>query len=107
MCSPSCDASWTSARTAVTERWFTTIPTTVVVYDPIAEDEARKLIQGVEFARSASDCVAGADAVVLVTEWKEYRELDPVHVGSLVRSRVILETLDLLHQQLEAAMTPN
>src|SRR3954453_14107605 len=49
---------------------------TVVVYDPIAEDEARKLIQGVEFARSASDCVAGADPVVLVTEWSEFKELD-------------------------------
>src|SRR6266576_2729206 len=33
----------------------------VVAYDPVAEDEARKLIQGIEFAPSAMDCVAGAD----------------------------------------------
>jgi UDPglucose 6-dehydrogenase len=49
---------------------------TVVVYDPVAEEEARKLIQGVDFAQSAMDCVAGADAVVLVTEWAEFKELD-------------------------------
>src|SRR3954449_8823390 len=49
---------------------------TVVVYDPVAEEEARKLIQGVEFAKSATDCVAGADAVVLVTEWSEFKDLD-------------------------------
>jgi UDPglucose 6-dehydrogenase len=49
---------------------------TVVVYDPVAEEEARKLIQGVEFAQSAMDCVSGADAVVLVTEWAEFKELD-------------------------------
>jgi len=48
----------------------------VVAYDPVAEAEARKLIQGVDFAPSAQDCVAGADAVVLVTEWSEFRELD-------------------------------
>jgi UDPglucose 6-dehydrogenase len=48
----------------------------VVAYDPVAEQEARKLIQGVDFAVSAQDCVAGADAVVLVTEWAEFKELD-------------------------------
>ena len=49
---------------------------TVVAYDPVAEEEARKLIHGVEFAPSAMDCVAGADAAVLVTEWAEFKELD-------------------------------
>jgi UDPglucose 6-dehydrogenase len=48
----------------------------VVAYDPVAEQEARKLIQGVDFAASAQDCVAGADAMVLVTEWAEFKELD-------------------------------
>ena len=48
----------------------------VVVYDPVAEEEARKLIRGVEFAQSAMECVTGADAVVLVTEWSEFKELD-------------------------------
>jgi UDPglucose 6-dehydrogenase len=48
----------------------------VVAYDPVAEQEARKLIQGVDFAVSAQDCVAAADAVVLVTEWAEFKELD-------------------------------
>jgi UDPglucose 6-dehydrogenase len=48
----------------------------VVAYDPVAEQEARKLIQGIDFAASAQDCVAGADAMVLVTEWAEFKELD-------------------------------
>jgi UDPglucose 6-dehydrogenase len=48
----------------------------VVAYDPVAEEEARKLIGGIDFAPSATDCVAGADAVVLVTEWSEFKELD-------------------------------
>jgi UDPglucose 6-dehydrogenase len=48
----------------------------VIAYDPVAEDEARKLIAGIDFAPSAADCVDGADAIVLVTEWSEFKELD-------------------------------
>ncbi len=48
----------------------------VRAYDPVAEDEARKLIRGVDFKPSAAEVVDGADAVVLVTEWPEFGELD-------------------------------
>ncbi|HEY2438822.1 MAG TPA: UDP binding domain-containing protein, partial [Solirubrobacteraceae bacterium] len=49
---------------------------TVRAYDPIAEEEARKLMTGIEFADSALGAVEGADACVLVTEWPEFAELD-------------------------------
>ncbi len=49
---------------------------TVSAYDPIAEDEARKMMRGVEFADSAMQAVDGADACILVTEWPEFAELD-------------------------------
>ena len=48
----------------------------VRAYDPVAEEEARKLIRGVEFAATPLEAVEGADAVVLVTEWPEFAELD-------------------------------
>jgi UDPglucose 6-dehydrogenase len=48
----------------------------VSAYDPVAEEQARDRMPGVEFADSALEAVAGADAVVLVTEWPEFRELD-------------------------------
>jgi UDPglucose 6-dehydrogenase len=48
----------------------------VRAYDPIAEEEARRLMLGVEFAPAALDTIEGADAVVLVTEWPEFRTLD-------------------------------
>src|ERR1700685_543209 len=41
----------------------------VRAYDPVAEEEARKLMGGIEFADSALEALAGADAAVLVTEW--------------------------------------
>ena len=47
---------------------------TVRAYDPVAEQEARRLMPGVDFAEDALDAVQGADAVVLVTEWPEFRD---------------------------------
>jgi len=48
----------------------------VVAYDPVAEEQARKLVTGIDFASSPQEAVTGADAVVLVTEWSELLELD-------------------------------
>jgi UDPglucose 6-dehydrogenase len=48
----------------------------VSAYDPVAEDEARTLMPGVQFADGPLEAVEGADAVVLVTEWKEFAGLD-------------------------------
>ncbi|MFO0583906.1 MAG: UDP-glucose/GDP-mannose dehydrogenase family protein [Anaeromyxobacter sp.] len=45
----------------------------VKAYDPVAAGEARKVLgDSVAYAPSAADCVAGVDAVVLVTRWKEF-----------------------------------
>ncbi|MCW2984922.1 MAG: UDP-glucose/GDP-mannose dehydrogenase family protein, partial [Conexibacter sp.] len=64
---------------------------TVVAYDPIAEDEARKLITGVEFAPGALEVVDGADAVVLVTEWDEFQDLDFGEVASKMRGDLLID----------------
>jgi UDPglucose 6-dehydrogenase len=48
----------------------------VQAYDPVAEEEARKLMVGVQFAEGALDALRGADACVIVTEWAEFAELD-------------------------------
>jgi len=63
----------------------------VVAYDPIAEEEARKLITGVEFAPAAMDVVVDADAVVLVTEWDEFRTLDFNAVAASMRGTLLID----------------
>ena len=63
----------------------------VVAYDPIAEAEARKLMHGVDFASSALDCVRGADAAVLVTEWQELLELDWTAVAGAMRGNLLID----------------
>jgi UDPglucose 6-dehydrogenase len=68
----------------------------VRAYDPVAEAEARKLIQGVDFKPSASDAVQGADAVVLVTEWPEFGELDFAEVAAAMRGRLVVDGRNFL-----------
>jgi UDPglucose 6-dehydrogenase len=63
----------------------------VRAYDPIAEGEARKLMTGVEFADSALAAVDGADAIVVVTEWPEFSELDWFEVAAHTRGRIVID----------------
>ncbi|HYM56925.1 MAG TPA: UDP-glucose/GDP-mannose dehydrogenase family protein, partial [Solirubrobacteraceae bacterium] len=68
----------------------------VRAYDPVAEDEARKLIQGVDFLASAEEAVDGADAVVLVTEWPEFRDLDLASVAGRMRGTLLIDGRNFL-----------
>jgi UDPglucose 6-dehydrogenase len=63
----------------------------VRAYDPIAEGEARKLMTGVEFADSALAAVDGADAIVIVTEWPEFADLDWAEVAAHTRGRIVID----------------
>lgn len=64
---------------------------TVVATDPEAVARARQLHPELEYAESVTDAVAGADAVLLLTEWQEYRELEPEVLGALVGRRIIID----------------
>src|SRR6201991_2871070 len=67
----------------------------VRAYDPVAEAEARKLIRGVEFKDSAMAAGAGADALVLVTEWPEFAELDMGELASAMRGDLLIDGRNL------------
>ena len=60
-------------------------------YDPEGMDEAKKLLGGVVFCDGAYDAMAGADAVVIITEWNEFRALDLARVKELLRSPTVID----------------
>jgi UDPglucose 6-dehydrogenase len=64
---------------------------TVRAYDPIAEEQARKLMVGVDFADSPFQAVEGADAAVIVTEWPEFADLDWHAVAETMAGRLIVD----------------
>ncbi|MCZ4300726.1 UDP-glucose dehydrogenase family protein [Microbacterium oxydans] len=64
----------------------------VVVTDPAAIDNAIAAHPQLGYARERDDALRDADAVVIVTEWDEYRrELSPEHAGGLVRGRIVID----------------
>jgi UDPglucose 6-dehydrogenase len=64
----------------------------VVVTDPAAIDNAAAAHPQLGYARDRDDALREADAVVVVTEWDEYRrDLSPEHAGGLVRGRIIID----------------
>ena len=64
---------------------------TVAAYDPVAEEEARKLMPGVNFADSPLAAVRDADACVLVTEWKEFAELDWAEIADAMAGVLVVD----------------
>jgi UDPglucose 6-dehydrogenase len=63
----------------------------VRAYDPVAEDEARTLMIGVEFADSALGALEGADACILVTEWPEFEQLDWKAASERMAGRLVID----------------
>jgi len=64
--------------------------------DPQAVDNARALHPQLRFTVDAAEALNGADAVVLVTEWPEFRALDPVATRALVARPVIIDARNCL-----------
>ena len=63
----------------------------VRVFDPKAMEHADGLLAGVRFCRDVYDAVRGADALAVVTEWNEFKELDFARIKKLMRQPVILD----------------
>ncbi len=71
---------------------------TVQAYDPQAMANAKKLFGSrVTFAESSYDATKGADALVIVTEWNEFREPDFVRIRRLMRSAAIFDGRNLFN----------
>jgi UDPglucose 6-dehydrogenase len=63
----------------------------VVAFDPVARHQAEQLLGGIAFADDAQAAAAGADALVIVTEWDEFRALDLATIAAAMRGRVLVD----------------
>jgi UDPglucose 6-dehydrogenase len=63
----------------------------VAVYDPRATDNARKIFPTLEYTESVVAACRNADVVLHLTEWAEFREVDPVELAEVVAQRNIVD----------------
>ncbi|HEX8685535.1 MAG TPA: UDP-glucose/GDP-mannose dehydrogenase family protein, partial [Pyrinomonadaceae bacterium] len=68
----------------------------VRAYDPVAVEQAKKVLDGVEYAEDEFSAVAGADCLVLMTEWNQFRALDMQRVKELMGAPRIADLRNIL-----------
>jgi UDPglucose 6-dehydrogenase len=64
---------------------------TVNVYDPKAMENSQRLFPTLNYSTSVVEACERADAVLVLTEWREFVELDPHDLGSTVRAKVVVD----------------
>ncbi|PIU18081.1 MAG: UDP-glucose 6-dehydrogenase [Elusimicrobia bacterium CG08_land_8_20_14_0_20_59_10] len=64
-------------------------------YDPVSQENARKMLKGVYFARDAYDCAKDADCVCLVTEWTEFSGLDMKKLMAAAKHPIMVDGRNL------------
>jgi UDPglucose 6-dehydrogenase len=63
----------------------------VTVYDPKANENAATHFPTLAYASNALEAAEGADLILHLTEWREFREIDPAGVGEVVAQRRVLD----------------
>ena len=75
-------------------------------YDPIATENAKAIIgtRGIEYCKSAYEAAEGADAAVIVTEWREFRQLNLKRLRSVLRQPILFDGRNIYtSEQIRAA----
>ena len=70
----------------------------VAAYDPVAINEAKRIFgekSSLSFATSAVEALGGADALVIVTEWGEFKQFDPVRLALLMSRPIVFDGRNL------------
>ena len=71
----------------------------IKVYDPASMKEAKSLLQNIDCTKSSYDCIKEADALIILTEWDEFRALDMIRVKKSLRSPNIIDLRNIYNPQ--------
>jgi UDPglucose 6-dehydrogenase len=72
----------------------------VVIHDPQGIEPARKRFPNLKYSEVIEDAIKDADLILHLTEWKEYRQIDPAGISSLVKGKIIIDGRNMLDRTL-------
>src|SRR6201991_3214385 len=75
----------------------------VRAHDPVGMEQARKELPNIDYVDDAYDCVRGADAMVVVTEWVQYRTLDLARLKQTMAQPVVIDLRNIYRPEDMAA----
>jgi UDPglucose 6-dehydrogenase len=71
----------------------------VVAFDPEGMTEAGRMIPGIAFAKTAYEAATGADVLVVITEWHEFRGLDPRRLKEVMRKPRVVDLRNIFNPE--------
>lgn len=71
----------------------------VVAFDPVAQKNTEKIFPGISFGHDPYSILSGCDALIVVTEWNEFRDLDFERVKLLMKSPVIIDCRNVYEKE--------
>ena len=69
---------------------------TVSAYDPVAMNEAKELLKNIEFPNDLETCLQNSDALVILTEWNEFRGLLPDYLSRYMKGNIVIDLRNAL-----------
>ena len=72
---------------------------TISAFDPEAMNEAKLLLSDIQFSDTMEDCLQGADALVILTEWNEFRGLTVSKLKGLLKGKILIDLRNALNPE--------
>ncbi|MDA9657260.1 UDP-glucose/GDP-mannose dehydrogenase family protein [Alphaproteobacteria bacterium] len=69
----------------------------ISAFDPVAMDQAKKLLKDIEFSKNLEDCLKDSDALVILTEWNEFRSLSPSKLLGVMKGNKLIDLRNALN----------
>ncbi len=69
----------------------------ISVFDPVAMDEAKKLLKNIEFSNSIDECLQDSDGLVILTEWNEFRSLSATRLKKVMKGNILIDLRNSLN----------
>ena len=69
----------------------------ISVYDPVAMDEAKKLLKNIEFSNNIEECLQDSDGLVILTEWNEFRSLSATRLKKVMKGNILIDLRNSLN----------
>ena len=69
----------------------------ISVFDPVAMDEAKKLLKNIEFSNNIEECLQDSDGLVVLTEWNEFRSLSANRLKKVMKGNILIDLRNSLN----------
>ena len=71
----------------------------ISVFDPVAMDEAKKILKNIEFSNNIEECLQDSDGLVILTEWNEFRSLSATRLKKVMKGNILVDLRNSLNPE--------